>query len=538
MRLRVPSLATLVLLGLVAVPVVALAEAWEREFAANIESTDSNVQYLAVTRLDPANAKAREYLYAVAGSASWHVREGCIETLAKAPSDAIEDLRKNMKSHKNPASREAIVYALGAMKSLDRVPDLIEALQDKAPEVRRAAALEILENPTKEGVSAIIEAWKREHKKGDWTVEVYYKDVLEKLTKNFFGWQIQDWENWWLAKADKWKPPKPKKEKQPGEEGGKDEGKKGEDASDDDKQGGEGKEKPAEETTTLRDVELTIKESGKGGPLFVLPELYRNKLYMEKHLQSIEADARLFYIDLPPMSKFRGLKNLGNSGRPYYPLDMVCDAFDELRKERKQDHIAIMGHGMAAWVAMRYATKYPKNVSHLILVSTWSSSKAWDDGRKRIEVDGKTHNKPEEEHFAKNKVADPNTNKAEYEPKDPQEAEALARMGWTTLWADQRNILASQWFKPTFVDMGGMWIPEFDVGKEKGNPVPTMLVYGSRSLWVSPQDMKALNKYYPNSTVLECPNSADMPFIEDHALFTKAVKEFFKKHPFPRKSGK
>ena len=515
-------------------PLAALAaEAWEREFAANIESTDSNVQYLAATKLDPSIAKAREHLYNVMGGGSWHVRQGAIDTLARAPADALDDIRKALKTHKSPASREGIVYALAAMKNPDRVPEFLDALKDKAPEVRRAAAQAILDVPTKEGVSGIIEAWEKEK---DWTVAVFYKDVLEKLTKNFFGWQIADWKAWWLAKQDKWHPPKPKKELKPGEEPAKDDpaagGKK--DAGDDG-QGGEGKEKPAEETTQLRDVEITIKESGRGGPLFVLPALYRNKLYLDKHFQSIEDLARLFYIDLPPISKFRGLKNLGVSGMPEYPLDAMCDAFEELRKERKQEQIAICGHEMAAWVAMRYATKYPKNVSHLILISTWSSNKAWSDSLKRIEVEGKTKGRPEQEHCAQNWSLDPATNKRGYEAKDPQEQEALLRMRWSLLWSDQRNIFAEQWYHPTHVDLGGCFIPTFDVNKEKPNPVPTLLVYGSHSNWTTATDMKNLNKSYSNSSVVECPNSADMPFIEDHEMFSKAVKGFFKSHPFKAK---
>jgi pimeloyl-ACP methyl ester carboxylesterase len=500
------------------------ADGWEREFAGKIGSQDSNERYYAVKLVDPQSDKGRNALFNVLATQTWHIRGGAIEVLAGATGDAIPDLQKEMKSNKTPAVREGIVLAFGQMKSPDRVPDLIEALNDKDPVVRRAAVAGIVATPTKEGVGAIIAAWKREKQ---FDVAVFYKDALEKLTNNYFGHAIADWDGWWEAKKDKWKPPKPKKEKKPGEPE-----EPAEAAEEGEETGGEGKEKPEESTTTLRDVELSFKESGKGGPLFVLPFLGRNNKYMEKHLQSIEDNARLFYIDLPPISKFRGLKNVGNAGIPYYPLDMVVDAFDELRKERKQEQIAILGHEMAAWVAMRYATKYPKNVSHLILVSTWSSNKAWSDALQRVIKEGAAKKIQEQERYGKNRIRNQDTGKTEYEPKDPQEDEALSRYGWSLLWADPRNIFARDWFKITENPMGGCYTPEFDVGKEKGNPVPTMLMYGSKSIWTPAHDMKALNKYYPNSVVVECPNSADFPMIEDHELFTKAVKGFFKKHPF------
>src|SRR5205085_10256528 len=121
--------------------------------------------------------------------------------------------------------------------------------------------------------------------------------------------------------------------------------------------------------------------------------------YFEKHLLALDDTARLFYIDLPGTSAFKDLKP-GVTGAPEYPIDKLVDAFDELRKVKKQERIAILAHGMAGWVAMRYATKYPKNVSHLILVSTWTSGKAWADGRQRAELAGKQAGDIEAEHYA------------------------------------------------------------------------------------------------------------------------------------------
>ncbi len=510
-----------------------LADSWEREFTANIGSQDSNVRYLAVKKLDPSIPKARAYLFGVLGQQDWYLRRGAIDVLAGASGDTVGDLQKEAKSNKVPQVREGIVSAFGLMKSPERVPDLVAALGDKHPDVRRTAVHGIVAVPTKEGVTAIVEAWEKEK---DWTVAVFYKDALEKLTKNHFGWQVIDWKNWWTAKKDKWKPPKPKKEKKEGEP---EEPEAPPEESGEEKtgaEGGEGKEKAEESTTVMRDVELNFRESGKGPPLFVLPALYRNRLYLERHMQSLEDSARLFYIDLPPLSKFRGLKNLGVSGKPYYPLTEVCDAFDELRKERKHEKIAILAHEMAAWVAMRYATKYPNNVSHLILVSTWPSNRAWSDGRMRVENDGRGTKNVERERYAKSRVANPDTGKSEYEAKDPQEAEALDRAGWTVQWGDPKNMFAEMWHKPTFVDMGGCWIPEFDIAKERPGPVPTLVVYGAKSLWSREGEATVLSKVYSNSQVLACPGSADFPMIEDHDQFTKAVKAFFKRYPI-RKTG-
>jgi pimeloyl-ACP methyl ester carboxylesterase len=508
---------------------VAIAADWEREFAQGMSSPDTNVRYKVVSDVDPNDPKGREKLYGVLDKEIWHIRSAAIDALSRANDEAMAEIQKQLEKHSSPFVREGLVYALG--KTRERVNGVIAALDDKADIVRRAAAISIGGNPTKEGISALMGALEKEKV---FDVRVFIREALERATGQYFGWSAQDWKNWWAANKESWKP-KAEAAAPPGpDELAKGEGEKKGEKSEEEKKAEEEGRKASETTTTLRDVELNFKESGKGGPLFVMPEYGLNRIYLEKHLSNLEDAARLFYIDLPEINKFKGLQNVGATGVPYYPIEKLADAFDQLRQDRKQDRIAIMGHGMSAWVAMRYATKYPKNVSHLILISTWTSGKAWDKGRARVEADGKSRKDPEQEHYAQNKVVDPSTGKHNYEPKDPQEQEALKRMDWTLMFGDPRNAFAMIWYKPAERPMGGCIIPDFDVAKEKGNPVPTLIVYGThpRSFWTSPQDMKSLSKYYPNSEVLECPHSTQMPMIEDFDLFTKGVRAFLKKYPF------
>ncbi len=519
------------LAALLAAPAAAaLAQSWEREFAQGMASTDTNVRFKAVTDLDPNVAKARELLYSVLEKETWYIRAGAIQTLARAGDDVLPELRKDLEKHRSPFVREGIVFALGSAR--ERVNDVIPALADKSEQVRRAAAIAIGMKPTREGITALIERLAEEE---EFPVKVFIRDSLEKATGKYLGWSAQDWKNWWAANREQWKPKEETPPADPSEltRGGDEKKEK----SDEEKAAEADDRKVSETSTTLRDVELSFKETGKGGPLFIMPDYGRNGVYLEKHLSSLSDIARLFFIDLPEIHKFKGLQNVGATGVPYYPIDKLADAFDALREERKQERIAILGHGMSAWVAMRYATKYPKNVSHLILVCTWTGNKAWSKGRDRIEADGKQRRDPEQEHYAQNRVVDVNTGKHNYEPKDMQEAEALARMDWTLMFADPRNALAFLWYKPSYRPMGGCIIPEFDVGKEKGNPVPTLIVVGThpRSLWTSVADARLFLKYYPNGQILECPNTANMPMIEDYERFTKGLRAFFKKYPFRKK---
>lgn len=512
------------------VAVALAAESWEREFAQGIGSNDSNLRYKVVTDLDPNIEKARDLLLGVLARETWHVREGAIDRLAEmTDATGIEELKKHLVKHSNEYVREGIALALG--KKRDTINHAIPALSDKSDKVRRAIAMRAAANPTKELIVALIDRIETEK---DPDIRAFVRHALEEATGQYFAYSAQDWKNWWFSNQESWKPKEPEGPPtgKPGEEGGLPLRPK----TEEDKKAEEEGRKASESTTTLRDVELTFKELGRGGPLFILPELYRSGGYMEREMSTLEDVARLFYIDLPPLSKFRGLQNVGATGRPYYPLDKLADAFEELRKERKQERIAIMGHGMAAWVGIRYATKYPKQVSHLVLVSTWPSNSAWSKGLDRVLADGKQRKDAEQEHCAQNWVVDVNTGKANYEPKDPQEQEALNRMRWTLNFADPRNALAFHYYKTTHRDLGGCIIPEFDIAKEKSNPVPTLIVVGThpRALWMSMGDVKQFQKFYPNSEVLQCPNSGQMPMIEDFETFSKGVRAFFKKYPFKK----
>jgi pimeloyl-ACP methyl ester carboxylesterase len=529
----------LFLLTLIAAPLAAaLAADWERKFAQDMSSTDTNVRWKAVHDLDPSDKKQREMLVGILDKENWHVRTAAIERLGTASGDGEDELKKDVEKHSSPLVREGLVYALGA--TADRVNDVIPALGDKQAIVRRAASIAISRHPTKEGITALIAALGKE--KEDFDVKVFLKDALEKATGQFLGNSAVDWKNWWSANQESWHPKEERKpgEGMPGQEGegqGEGEKKKDEPKSEEEKKAEEEGKKATESTTQLRDVELNFKEAGRGGPLFVMPDMYRNRCYMEKHFAALEDVCHIFYIDLPEISKFKGLKNVGATGAPYYPLEKLADAFDELRQQRKQEKIAILGQGMAGWVAMKYAMKYPKNVSHLILMSTWSSNKAWEDGRNRIEMDGKKRGDPEQEHYAMHKVVDFNTGKHRYEPKDPQEEEALHRMDWTLFFADMRSAYCSLWYNESFRNMGGCIIPDFDIQKEKGNSeVPTFVMIGThpRSLWTSSSDLRGFQKFFAHAEFLECPHSAQMPHIEDFDLFNKGVHAFFKKYPFKK----
>jgi pimeloyl-ACP methyl ester carboxylesterase len=492
------------------------AQSWDQAFKQGMSSPDSNVRHRAVKALDVNEKKARGYLFDILESQDWYLRGAAMEVLAGARGEAFEDAAKQLKKRSKVLLREGILFSFGFRGDKDGVPHLVESLGDKQFMIRRAAAQALSRVHHPDAVPALIEQWQEEK---DERLHVRYQEALTAITGEKIGPNPMDWNNWWKANQGGFVPVNDRK-KQEGEDG-------------------EQVKAEEESNTVLRDVELTFTESGAGGPLFVLPEYGYNKEYMRSSMKALENVARVFYIDLPEIDKFKGLAAVGGTGMPEYPIDKLCEAFDELRKSRKQERIAILGHGISGWVAMRYATRYPQHVSHLILVSTWSSGAAWGRGRDRLEEDAKKRGDLEQEHYAQSLVVDLQSGTPNYQAKDQAEGEALRRMSWSCYFADRRDGMAWMVYPAVVREMGGCIIPEFNLVKEKKVPVPTLIIYGAnpRALWTSAGDAKIMSKHYGGAMVVPCPNANQMPMVEDYDRFVKSLRSFFRKYKFKSRVG-
>jgi proline iminopeptidase len=495
---------------------------WQKQLKKDLANPDSNVRYKAVKGLDSNDPEQLEELFSVLKKEIWFVRQGAIEALCKANSEkALEKMKKELQKGSKPWVAEGIALSFGLRKNKAHVECLADALKSRKVPVRRSAAIALGMMPDKRAIPELLTAWKKEKY---FTVWIHIKEALEKITGKFFGTERQDWANWWKGAQDSFEVGKVDKEaEKKAEEKGK---------------------KAKENTTVVRGVELNFKTRGSGVPLFVLPEYGYNRTYLETYLTSIEDVARCFYIDLPAPNKFSKLPAAYGT-TPYYPVDPLVDAFDALRKKYNQWSIAILGHGATNWVAMRYATKYPNHVSHLILCSPYSSQQAFMNGVLRVEATGKKRGVVEQEHYAQclQVMMDPKTGpKKKYEPTTMEEGEALMRMGFSLYFADPRSsYIALLW--PTLIrrELGEVGVPPFDVSREKKVPAPTLVLVGTydpESNLDSVADAKRVQRHYPNSWIRSFPKTRRMPFVEENEAFTKTVKSFFKKFPYRHRKPK
>ncbi|MBI4574984.1 MAG: HEAT repeat domain-containing protein [Planctomycetes bacterium] len=518
-----------------ALAVVAAAHAlqggWKEDFDRDINSPDSTVRYQAVRRVDGNDPKGLEVLLKVLANTDprvmdWYVRRGAIEALQNAyEGGALEEIVAAVTKDKNPLVREGCVAALGAKRT--RVDVLAEALEDKADLVRRAAARALMgmkDLPEiKAAIGPLIQRMGREDPYKDFREFVAVKTALEAITGEFLGPDPEAWKSWWTYAEETWAPgaaPDPERAKKAEEEGNKAEDHK-------------------EATST--GLELEFSTRGKGDiPLLVIHDTRYHDHYFQPYLQSIEDTCKVFYIKMPEAKQFEGKAKALSEAVIEIPVDLLCDAFEELRARFDLSRFAILTHYDSCLIAFRYATRHPEKVSHVILVGGVSGQGAYGNIVGNIEREGQKRKDLEMEHMAQSlQITDMATGKTQYEVTGEAEFNALQRKFWSTRFANPFDTHLYDLYQQCERPHEGKTtiFPDFDVMREKKVPVPMLICSGKQSLWSSEKDLLRIKAHYgERANLVVFPRSAEMPFIEETADWAELVKKFFKK--FPYRTGK
>lgn len=489
-----------------------------KDFKRLFASQNSWEKANAIKTLDPNDKKHYKILTKLLAASDWYLREAVIEVLSGAfEAEASERMLKDLKKGK-PTVAEGIALALGKASDPSKVSALTEALKHKDWRVRRSAAIALRKLPSKEAVGPLIEAWKEELKKGKhFRVWVRCLEALEEISGKKDLESIGDWENWWAGAKDSFVV------------------------------GGKKEEKKGGTSTVVRGVNLNYDSRGKGNPLLVIPDYGFEKDYLKTYLRNLEKSNKIIYMDLPGAADFNPALPPKVAGLPVYPLEKLSDAFDTLlknmvkEKKIKKGKINLFAHGMSCWIAMKYASKYPKSIGRMMLCAPFSSGKAWSDGNDRHVKHGQASRDVEEEHFALSRILV--GGQAKYQAKSAAEGDALRRKSFTIYFADPRDseigfILGPKVVKKTaagqsqdfkvFRPMGGVLIPsDFKLFALPKVGVTTLVVCGKHAVMTSVQDCQAIVKHYPRGKLLVFPKTARMPFIEENSRFVKAAEKFF-----------
>jgi len=276
---------------------------------------------------------------------------------------------------------------------------------------------------------------------------------------------------------------------------------------------------------TFADVKLqfndTFARKGSGPLTIALPMTQKSTVYYMPYFNQWMFVKWLF-INLPPIRSFPDVQ-YNEHGDPIYPVDILVDAFEEMRKKYHVESMVLLAHGFSTWIAAKYAQKYPDRVDGLILLNPYASNETYS---KAIDA-AKRSGDPDAEFWGK---------VSSYEIKIASRIEGEVYDYYrTTAYLASRNrddievgILRNVWIDP---DATSIAIPEFDIRGEETSRAPCLIYSaGKDNELMGYDDLSRLQRYYPKHVVVKGGSKfARLPFMEDPEQFEKGLRIFIDK---------
>ena len=225
-----------------------------------------------------------------------------------------------------------------------------------------------------------------------------------------------------------------------------------------------------------------------------------------------------------------------------YTVENMVEDVEAVRAALGLDKINLLGHSYGGVLAQAYALKYQEHLSHLILCSTFHSTKQLNDVfaqmktkmspelRARIDKMEKAGLYGHGKDYAKGRYTDDYMEAAWGEGYYPYlfgarpdanfSPSAMGVMSWDlykVMWGSDGE----------FVVTGNLASVEY-ADRLASLTVPTLITVGDHDQ-VDPSISRDMQAKIPGSTLVVLPDSGHMTYVDQPALFTKAVDEFI--HP-------
>lgn len=277
---------------------------------------------------------------------------------------------------------------------------------------------------------------------------------------------------------------------------------------------------------------------GRGKPLLILhggPGASHD--YFLPYLTPLARHYQLIFIDERGSGRSQTLEDVSG-----YTVENMVEDVEAVRQALGLGQINLLGHSYGGVVAQAYALKYQKNLSHLILASTFSSTKAINQvfvrmkermpaelrGRiDKMEAEGLYgHGQPYEQNRYTSEYMTAawgdgyfpylyqNRPDANYDPVDN------GKMSWELyreMWGSHGE----------FVIDGNLKSVEY-TDRLPSIKVPTLVLVGDHDE-SDPSLAQAMHEKIAGSKLVILPKSGHMTFVDQPGMFEKAVEEFLGK---------
>ena len=276
---------------------------------------------------------------------------------------------------------------------------------------------------------------------------------------------------------------------------------------------------------------------GRGTPLVILhggPGASHD--YFLPYLLPLARQHRLVFIDERGSGKSEKLEN--PSG---YTVESMAEDVEAVRQGLKLGEISLLGHSCGGVLAQAYALKYQRNLTHLVLCSTFHSTSKMNEVFRRMmaEMDPELRNRIESLEkaglFGTGKVYERNRYSNDYmaaawgeayfpylyqrRPDPNYDPVANGIMSWDLyreMWGSSGEFLID----------GNMKSVEYG-DRLHSITVPTLITAGDHDE-CAPSLSREMHEKISGSKLVILPQSGHMTFVDQPGLFLKAVGEFLR----------
>ena len=278
---------------------------------------------------------------------------------------------------------------------------------------------------------------------------------------------------------------------------------------------------------------------GRGKPLVILhggPGASHD--YFLPYLLPLARHNRLVMIDERGSGRSQKLED--PSG---YTIDNMVEDVEAVRQGLNLGKISLLGHSYGGALAQAYALKYQQNLTHLILASTWSSTRSMNDVLVKMkesmnpELRDRIDKLEQAGLFGRGKPYEQNRYTAEYmiaawgegyfpyvyhnRPDPNYDPIAQGNTAWDLyreMWGEHGE----------FVIDGNLKSMEY-TDRLPSIKVPSLMVVGEHDE-CDPSLSKVMQAKISGSELAIMPNSGHMTFVDQPDLFNKTVNDFVQTH--------
>jgi proline iminopeptidase len=283
-------------------------------------------------------------------------------------------------------------------------------------------------------------------------------------------------------------------------------------------------------------VLLYVKSVGNGPPLVVVhggPGASHD--YLLPNLYRLASSYRLIFIDERGSGRSPRLEDTKQ-----YTVEKMADDVEAVRTALQLGKIALLGHSYGGVVVQAYAFKYQANLNHLILASTFSSTRAFNevlarlkqampaDRRARLEALERAGLFGKGEIWERGRYTDEYATLAWGVGYFPALYGARPDRNYDPLEGNTKNsweLYREMWGSHgEFVVDGNLkeveWLDRLPEIK-----VPTLIVVGDHDQ-SDPAMSREMHARIPGSKLVVLPDSGHMTFVDQPELFARSIREF------------